>query len=86
MPSCPQVAQQINQEQNQQQNGPSLSSLHCSLPADCDKKHGILAPTPVLIQQVLDLHIPLHVALNSCFLCVVIAVASSAPLNSLPEY
>ncbi|XP_054029265.1 E1A-binding protein p400-like [Dryobates pubescens] len=51
MPPVPQVAQQINQEQNQQQNGPDLSSLHCSLPADCDKKHVILVSTPVPVQQ-----------------------------------
>ncbi|XP_068013481.1 E1A-binding protein p400-like isoform X3 [Melanerpes formicivorus] len=51
MPPVPQVAQQINQEQNQQQNGPNLSSLHCSLPADCDKEHVILVSTPVPVQQ-----------------------------------
>ncbi|XP_029881562.1 E1A-binding protein p400-like isoform X3 [Aquila chrysaetos chrysaetos] len=66
MSPVPQVAQQISQEQNQQQNGPNLSSLHSSLPAPhsrspaflqqvqpagCDKKHGILVPIPVPVQQ-----------------------------------
>ncbi|XP_032864055.2 E1A-binding protein p400-like [Tyto alba] len=66
MPPVPQVAQQISHEQNQQQNGPHLSSLHSSLPpphgrnsaflqqvqpAGRDKKHVILVPTPVPIQQ-----------------------------------
>ncbi|XP_075290928.1 E1A-binding protein p400-like isoform X2 [Opisthocomus hoazin] len=66
MPPVPQVAQQISQEQNQQQNGPNLSSLHSSLPAPqsgnpaflqqvqpagCDKQHVILVPTPVPVQQ-----------------------------------
>ncbi|XP_069651039.1 E1A-binding protein p400 [Haliaeetus albicilla] len=66
MPPVHQVAQQISQEQNQQQNGPNLSSLHSSLPAPhsrspaflqqvqpagYDKKHGILVPTPVPVQQ-----------------------------------
>ena len=103
MPPIPQVAQHISQEQNQQQNGPNLSSLHSSLPAPhsrnpaflqqaqpagCDKKHVILAPTPVPIQQqVSGLHIILYVALNGCFLCIVIAVVVySAPINSLSQY
>jgi len=90
MPPVPQVAQQISQEQNQQQNGPNLSSLHSSLPAPqsgnpaflqqvqpagCDKQHVILVPTPVPVQQqVPDLHIILYAALNSWVLCIVIAV------------
>lgn len=83
MPPVPQVAQQISQEQNQQQNGPNLSNLHSSLPAPhnrspaflqqvqpagCDKKCGILVPTPVPVQQqVSDLHIILYAALNGWF-------------------
>ncbi|KAM6119844.1 E1A-binding protein p400-like isoform 2-T2 [Phoenicopterus ruber ruber] len=66
MPPVPQVAQQISQEQSRQQNGPNLSSLHSSFPAPhsrnpaflqqvqpagCVKKHVILVPTPVPVQQ-----------------------------------
>ncbi|XP_052653931.1 E1A-binding protein p400-like [Harpia harpyja] len=75
MPPVPQVAQQVSQEQNQQQNGPNLSSLRSSLPAPhsrspaflqqvqpagCDKKHGILVPTPVPVQQQLILSVARH--------------------------
>ncbi|KAM6051492.1 E1A-binding protein p400-like isoform 3-T3 [Theristicus caerulescens] len=66
MPAVPQVAQQSSQEQSQQQNGPNLSSLRSALPAPhsrnpaflqqvqpagCDKKHVLLVPTPVPVQQ-----------------------------------
>lgn len=93
MPPVPQVAQQISQEQSQQQNGPNLSSLHSSLPAPhsrntafqqvqpagCDKKHVLLVPTPVPVQQqVSDLHIILYAALNGWFLYIV--VVYSAPV------
>lgn len=45
MPPVPQVAQQISQEENQQQNGPNLPSLLNSLPAAHSRN-------PVLPQQV----------------------------------
>ncbi|NXN41063.1 EP400 protein, partial [Rhinoptilus africanus] len=66
MPTVLQVAQQISQEQNQQQNGPNFSSLRSSLPAPhsrnsaflqqvppagCNKKRVILVPTSVPVQQ-----------------------------------
>ncbi|NXS07045.1 EP400 protein, partial [Neodrepanis coruscans] len=66
MPPVPQVAQQISQEEEQQQNGPHLSGLHNSLPAPhrrkpvflqqeqpagWDKKYLVVVPAPVPSQQ-----------------------------------
>ncbi|NWW05686.1 EP400 protein, partial [Oreocharis arfaki] len=66
MPPVPQAAQQISQEENQQQNGPNLSSLLNSLPAPhsrspalpqqvqpagWDKSHVLVVPAAVPSQQ-----------------------------------